>query len=455
MKKSTLLIAGLLALGSTSMHADEGMWTLYNLPDAVYEQMVAEGFQLPENMLYGAPNAISNSVINFSGFCSGVVVSPNGLVFTNHHCGFSAINALSTVEHDYMKDGFYAKSYAEELPSKDLFVSFMKKQEDITPRVNKLIAGKNAEQTEAIIDSLTNHLTDSIKTIDKTLHISVDAFYEGNKYYATTYQDFQDVRRRLHRIGIDASIPCRASAPAAHELLQPAWNRRCRRPHHERCDRAGNDAFEHGAAARSRVRLDDRDLRGHIAHDAIGDIGGPTPVEEAHGQPAQMLGKGQAHRFRFGVGGDVRLPVVVLRGDEGDDEARDAAGEHRPQPPGLERLARERSDEDGKRGDRAHERDRERQVGEGAGDRRARQAPVSLVRKAQKPLEPRLPLARGILVSIGACGGHGCGRSSSGSGLRSHRLGRKGCSRRRRSDSRAADGADAPSERLLVAFPQE
>ena len=62
MKKSTLLIAGLLALGSTSMHADEGMWTLYNLPDAVYEQMVAEGFQLPRNMLYGAPNAISNSV---------------------------------------------------------------------------------------------------------------------------------------------------------------------------------------------------------------------------------------------------------------------------------------------------------------------------------------------------------------------------------------------------------
>ena len=194
MKKSTLLIAGLLALGSTSMHADEGMWTLYNLPNAVYEQMVAEGFQLPENMLYGAPNAISNSVINFSGYCSGVVVSPKGLVFTNHHCGFSAINALSTVEHDYMKDGFYAKSYAEELPSKDLFVSFMKKQEDITPRVNKLIAGKTAEETEMIIDSLTNHLTDSIKAIDKTLHISVDAFYEGNKYYSTTYQDFPDVR---------------------------------------------------------------------------------------------------------------------------------------------------------------------------------------------------------------------------------------------------------------------
>ena len=194
MKKSTLLLAGLLALGSTAMHADEGMWTLYNLPEAVYEQMVAEGFQLPQAMLYGAPNAISNSVINFSGYCSGVVVSPNGLVFTNHHCGFSAINAHSTVEHDYMKNGFYAKTYAEELPNKDLFVSFMKKQEDITARVSKLVAGKNSEQTEAIIDSLTNHLTDSIKAIDKTLHISIDPFYEGNKYYATTYQDFPDVR---------------------------------------------------------------------------------------------------------------------------------------------------------------------------------------------------------------------------------------------------------------------
>lgn len=163
MKKSALLIAGLLAWGSTSMHADEGMWTLYNLPDAVYEQMVAEGFQLPCDMLYNSPDAISNYVVNFSGFCSGVVVSPDGLVFTNHHCGFSAINAHSTVEHDYMKDGFYARNYVEELPNENMFVSFMKNQQDITDRVNRLIAGKNAEQTEAAIDSLTNHMTDSVK----------------------------------------------------------------------------------------------------------------------------------------------------------------------------------------------------------------------------------------------------------------------------------------------------
>ena len=194
MKKSALLIAGLLAWGSTSMHADEGMWTLYNLPDAVYEQMVAEGFQLPCDMLYNSPDAISNYVVNFSGFCSGVVVSPDGLVFTNHHCGFSAINAHSTVEHDYMKDGFYARNYVEELPNENMFVSFMKNQQDITDRVNRLIAGKNAEQTEAAIDSLTNHMTDSVKAIDKTLHVTIDPFYEGNKFYATTYQDFPDVR---------------------------------------------------------------------------------------------------------------------------------------------------------------------------------------------------------------------------------------------------------------------
>ena len=194
MKKSALLIAGLLAWGSTSMHADEGMWTLYNLPDAVYEQMVAEGFQLPCDMLYNSPDAISNYVVNFSGFCSGVVVSPDGLVFTNHHCGFSAINAHSTIEHDYMKDGFYARNYVEELPNENMFVSFMKNQQDITDRVNRLIAGKDAEQTEAAIDSLTNHMTDSVKAIDKTLHVTIDPFYEGNKYYATTYQDFPDVR---------------------------------------------------------------------------------------------------------------------------------------------------------------------------------------------------------------------------------------------------------------------
>ena len=101
MKKLLLSLACLMTLGA---HADEGMWTLYNLPQAVYEIMKQEGYQLPYEKLYKADDAIMKSVVNFSGYCSGVVVSPDGLVFTNHHCGFEAIRSHSTVEHDYKDD---------------------------------------------------------------------------------------------------------------------------------------------------------------------------------------------------------------------------------------------------------------------------------------------------------------------------------------------------------------
>lgn len=151
MKKSLLFAAALLAMGSQAK-ADEGMWTLYNLPEAVYQQMRAEGFELSQDRLYGAPDALSNYVVNFGGYCSGVVVSPNGLVFTNHHCGFSAINAHSTVEHDYMLNGFYAKTYEEELPNEDLFVSFMKHQADITPKVTAMLNGQTYERKGELLD---------------------------------------------------------------------------------------------------------------------------------------------------------------------------------------------------------------------------------------------------------------------------------------------------------------
>ena len=194
MKKLSILMAG-LAFTATTAHADEGMWTLYNLPQAVYEQMQAEGFTLPYSSLYTGDNAIKNAVVNFSGYCSGVVVSPDGLVFTNHHCGFEGIRSHSTVEHDYMLNGFYAKSFEEELPNENMFVSFMKEQRDITDHMVSLgIHEKSGNEQEAMIDSVANAMTDSIKKIDPTLHITVEPFYEGNKYYATTYQDFTDLR---------------------------------------------------------------------------------------------------------------------------------------------------------------------------------------------------------------------------------------------------------------------
>ncbi len=194
MKLKTLLAAALLATGSMA-HADEGMWTLYNLPQAVYEQMKQYGFEQSYNSLYGSKDAIKNSVVLFGGFCSGVVVSPDGLVFTNHHCGFEAIRSHSTVEHDYMLNGFYAKTNAEELPNKNLFVSFMVEQQDVTERLKALGIDQLKGQAQSeMIDSLATAMSQEAKKKDKSLHVEIDPYYEGNKYYATTYRMFTDVR---------------------------------------------------------------------------------------------------------------------------------------------------------------------------------------------------------------------------------------------------------------------
>ena len=193
MKKTLVTLTALLA--SLNISADEGMWTLYNLPQAVYEQMKGYGYELPYEKLYQADDAIMRSVVNFSGYCSGVVVSPDGLVFTNHHCGFEAIRSHSTVEHDYMLNGFYAKTFEEELPNKDMFVSFMVEQKDVTDRV--LTPEFEAMDTHAqylYLDSLENVMSQEVKEKDSTLRLELKAFYEGNSYYATTYRDFTDLR---------------------------------------------------------------------------------------------------------------------------------------------------------------------------------------------------------------------------------------------------------------------
>ena len=193
--KKRILLALLAPFIIATAHADEGMWTLYNLPDAIYEQMKQYGFQLSKEQLYQTNDAVKNAVVNFGGFCSGVVVSPNGLVFTNHHCGFDAIRQHSTVEHDYMLNGFYAKSYAEELPNEDLFVSFMVEQKDVTDELNRLGMDKlKLKDVEEFVDSIENVWQKDIRQKDSTLRVEVKPFYEGNKYYMTTYRDFKDVR---------------------------------------------------------------------------------------------------------------------------------------------------------------------------------------------------------------------------------------------------------------------
>ncbi len=193
MKKTILVFA--LAVAALAARADEGMWTLYNLPQAVYEQMKGYGFALPYDRLYQSDNAIKNAVVNFSGYCSGVVVSPDGLVFTNHHCGFEAIRSHSTVEHDYMLNGFYAKTYADELPNKGMFVRFMVDQRDITPMLEARGIGKmNREEQGRLLDEVENELLKEVHAKDANLELEIKPFYEGNKYYATTYREFRDLR---------------------------------------------------------------------------------------------------------------------------------------------------------------------------------------------------------------------------------------------------------------------
>jgi hypothetical protein len=170
------------------------MWTLYNLPPAVFQQMQQYGFQLSPEQLYKSDDAVKNAVVNFGGYCSGVVVSPDGLVFTNHHCGFDAIRRHSTVEHDYLLNGFYAKSFGEELPNEGLFVSFMVEQKDVTDQVMENLKGISFNKRGKIVDSLENAWQKEIKKQDSTLRVEVKPFYEGNKYYQTTYRDFNDVR---------------------------------------------------------------------------------------------------------------------------------------------------------------------------------------------------------------------------------------------------------------------
>ena len=191
-KSIILTFACMAALGA---RADEGMWTLYNLPNAVYEKMRLEGYQLPYDKLYQADDAIMKAVVNFSGYCSGVVVSPDGLVFTNHHCGFESIRSHSTVEHDYMLNGFIAKSYDEELPNKDMFVSFMVEQKDVTDQLLEQGFDKMAKDRRAeFLDSIENAMSKAVREQDSTLHLELKPFYEGNRYFATTYRDFRDLR---------------------------------------------------------------------------------------------------------------------------------------------------------------------------------------------------------------------------------------------------------------------
>ena len=192
----TVLIVFSLCL--SNVFADEGMWLLGNLrknkqTDRVMKEL---GLQMPVNKIYNPKKpSLSDAVVSFGGFCSGVVVSEDGLVFTNHHCGFSSIQQHSSVEHDYLKDGFFARSLDEELPNPELYVRFLLRTEDVTKRVLSAARyAKTETERRVAVDSIMNVIGLEVSEKDSTLTGIVDAYYAGNEFWLSVYRDYNDVR---------------------------------------------------------------------------------------------------------------------------------------------------------------------------------------------------------------------------------------------------------------------
>ena len=133
--------------------------------------------------------------MSFGGTCSGVGVSEDGLVFTNHHCGFSSVQQHSSVEHDYLKDGFVARNRSEELPNPELYVRFLLRTENVTKRVLGAVKPEMTEpERSGAVDSVMFAISEEVARKDSTLVGIVDAYYGGNEFWLSVYRDYNDVR---------------------------------------------------------------------------------------------------------------------------------------------------------------------------------------------------------------------------------------------------------------------
>lgn len=192
MKKRILSL--LFVLVFSFVRADEGMWLLYMLGDQVYNEMVKKGLKLTKEQLYSLNKpSIKDAIVIFGGGCTGEIVSKEGLVFTNHHCGYSAIAAASTVENNYLRDGFYAKSKAEEIPAPSLSVQFLVRIDDVTKEVEDALKGlsgaERATKLQAISNDIVKRTTDG-----NNLEARVAPFFRNNQYLLFVYERYRDVR---------------------------------------------------------------------------------------------------------------------------------------------------------------------------------------------------------------------------------------------------------------------
>ena len=194
--KRLLISAALLVAAITPLKADEGMW----LPALISERishMQSQGLRLSAEDIYSVNQAcLKDAVVLFGGGCTGELVSAEGLLFTNHHCGYSYIQKHSSVEHDYLKDGFWALSRAEELPNPGLTVSFLERMEDVTSIILKgYKPGKMDEaQRLKIVKKNTEKLVKEAEKDGNGLKAGVEALYYGNQYFLFVFREYRDVR---------------------------------------------------------------------------------------------------------------------------------------------------------------------------------------------------------------------------------------------------------------------
>ena len=194
MKKIFASIFIITFLTNNIVKADEGMWLPMLLGEQVYADMVKKGLKVSKEQLYSMNQAcIKDAIIIFGGGCTGEIVSKEGLIFTNHHCGYNAIAAASSVEHNYLRDGFWSKSKAEEIYAPGVHAQFLIKILDVTEKVNEKIknipANELTQKLPAILTEMGNKETEGTSYEGR-----VSSMFKANQFLLFVYERYKDVR---------------------------------------------------------------------------------------------------------------------------------------------------------------------------------------------------------------------------------------------------------------------
>ena len=193
--KRFLSILILTALFTTTLHSQGGMWLPYLLSDKTVANMQAAGCKLtPEQIFDLKKTSLKDAVLQFNNGCTAEIISPNGLVLTNHHCGIGQIQSHSSVDHDYLQDGFWAKNYGEELVNENIAVYFLKDVVDVTDKILAGVKDTMSYQSRMEVIKANNAALRDEKKQQGAKNIEIVPFYHGNQYILFEYEAYEDVR---------------------------------------------------------------------------------------------------------------------------------------------------------------------------------------------------------------------------------------------------------------------